>query len=72
MEEGNDKIELPSCCNNTLIPCFWKDKEIDGKTYSIIHPDIKAMIVCIFAVIIIRWIEFQKESYPGNTYCRTM
>ena len=45
MNEGNDQIELPTYCMNTLIPCFWKDKVIDGKNYSIIHPDIKALIV---------------------------
>ena len=45
IENGRDSSVLPSYCDNTLIPNFWNDKVIDGVKRSIIHPEIKQLIV---------------------------
>ena len=51
LEKGKDSTDLPMVCHNTLVECFWNEREIGGVRRSVIHPDIKSLIVDEFLLI---------------------
>ena len=71
-ENGPDSAEIPRVYEDTVVAQYWKERIVQGKPTSIIHPRIREEIVWLIEAVINRSTEFHQASCLGSTCFRIM